>query len=153
MILIVFVIVFVNFVLKIWKLADETLFPLHKSRNQASKAGIWQKYGLICSLFLSREGLSFLNFWRSWTSPQNRPLLVVRYWSILRVSAIWGSMKERNHWSLRSSSTSWFMKGITMERSHSSAYSVARDFMIKRLEDWSTTRGSMKDTTIEVHQM
>ena len=42
-------------------------------------------------------------------------------------------------------------KGITMERSHSSALSVARASHDQ--ETWSTIRGSLKETTIEVHQM
>ena len=55
-----------------------------------------------------------------------------------------------NHWSLRRFSTAQFMKGITMERSHSSALSVARASHDQ--ETWSTIRGSMKKTTIEVHE-
>ena len=57
--------------------------------------------------------------------------------------------KERNHGSIRSFSTSLFMRGITMERSHSSALSVARASHDQ--ETWSTIRGSLKETTIEVH--
>ena len=43
-----------------------------------------------------------------------------------------------------------FMKGITLERSHSIAQSVARDFHYQ--ETWSTIRRSWKETTIEVQQ-
>ena len=44
-----------------------------------------------------------------------------------------------------------FMKGITLERRHSIAQSVARDFHYQ--ETWSTIRRSWKETTIEVQQM
>ena len=44
-----------------------------------------------------------------------------------------------------------FMKGITLERSHSIANSVARASQDQ--ETWSTVRGSLKETTIKVQQM
>ena len=49
----------------------------------------------------------------------------------------------KNHWSLRSFSTSRFMKGMTMERNNSSAWSVARASHDQ--ETWSTIWGSMQE--------
>ena len=58
---------------------------------------------------------------------------------------------RKKHWSFRSFSTSRFKKGMTLERSNSSACSVARASHDQ--DTWSTTRGSLKETTIEVHLM
>ena len=62
-----------------------------------------------------------------------------------------GSMRERNHWSLRKFSTSLFMKEMTLERINLSAQSVARASYVQ--ETWNYIRGSLKETTIELHQM
>ena len=39
----------------------------------------------IVRYFFQKLRLLFAIFWKSRTSPQNRPLLIVRYWLLLRV--------------------------------------------------------------------